>query len=306
MNLPKRAPGVWTTRAVPAVRSWSLAPPPRPSFVPPARATLSAACTMARTRCWSAPSDPDSFHDPNARTTVARISEVANSEISVGSRRGSVNVRTGRLGSLATMMRQRAFALVGLSFCLRIRLRSRVGSLRPRAMVLLGDGAQVRRDRDRARHVVVSAHAAGATEDAARLDAHALRFDVALDGALGEDLQVAGAGHVALDRSGDDDVGAAHAAANHAALADHHRRARFDGPFDRSVDAERALGGEVAADDARWADDVLDGVTLRRGAFLHILGSPCHAEPPVVHRAIPVGTKAEIAFLTRARRRLNG
>ena len=54
---------------------------------------------------------------------------------------------------------------------------------------------------------------------------------------------MARADHVALDRAGDDDVGAAHAAADDAALADDDRRVRLDRSFDRAVDAERALGG---------------------------------------------------------------
>ena len=45
---------------------------PLPSV--PASATLSAACTIARTRRSSAPSDPDSFHDPHASSTVATTS----------------------------------------------------------------------------------------------------------------------------------------------------------------------------------------------------------------------------------------
>src|SRR6185369_2792562 len=178
---------------------------------------LSAAFTIARTRCSSRPSDPDSFHDPHARITVAAISATANVVRRVGSRRGSVNVRIGRLGSLATMMRQRAF--LGFRCCWRIRFRSRDGSLGPRtAIVLLRDGAKVARHRDRARHVVRygsrAAHAAGPAEYAAGLDPEAARVDVALDLALGEDLEVTRTAHVALDRSGDHDVRAADAPAH--------------------------------------------------------------------------------------------
>ena len=46
---------------------------------------------------------------------MAAISATANSDSIVGSSRGSVNVRTGRLGSLATMTRQRAFGGLALS-----------------------------------------------------------------------------------------------------------------------------------------------------------------------------------------------
>ena len=61
---------------------------------------------------------------------------------------------------------------------------------------------------------------------------------------------VAGAADVAVDLTGDDDVGAAHAAAHDAALADHHRPPRIDGALDGAVDAEGALRAEIAADHA--------------------------------------------------------
>src|SRR4051794_11873181 len=279
MNEPNRAPDVFTTCAAAAVSSSSLPWPARASAPPGASATLSAACTIARTRCWSAPSDPESFHDPNASTTVAVTSASAESDSSVGRRRGNVNVRTGRPGSLATMIRQRAFALLGLSFCLRIRFRSSVGSLGARAMVLR-DGAQIGGDRDRARDVFgigTSAHPAGSPEDAARLDAHALRGNVALDRPLGEDLEVTFADHVALNGSRDDDVGAAHAAPDDSALAEDDRRARLDRSFDPAVDAKPAVRGQIAAHRGRPPDDVLDDVTLGGGAFLRQLRSPCHA-----------------------------
>jgi len=61
---------------------------------------------------------------------------------------------------------------------------------------------------------------------------------------------VAGAGDVAVDLAGDDDVAAAHAAAHDAAFADHDRAPRVDGAFDGAIDTEGALRAEIAADHA--------------------------------------------------------
>ena len=133
-----------------------------------------------------------------------------------------------------------------------------------------------------------------------------LRVDVALDLALREDLEVARADHVA-DRPGpgDDDVGAAHAAAHDAALADDDRRPRVDRALDGAVDAERAVGGQVTADRARAPEDVFDGVSRRSapsGFDRHAIADP----PASKHRAIPGELKAirrRVGSVTQSTRR---
>ena len=129
-----------------------------------------------------------------------------------GSPRGSVNVRMGRLASLAMTMRRRSRRGAAASR----RMRSSSGTDRRASAMRAARYATGERWRpetapvsasDRAPRLV--AHAAHAAEDAARLDANALGVDVALDASLREDLEVTRAGHVAHDLPGDDDVRAA-------------------------------------------------------------------------------------------------
>src|SRR6478609_2255577 len=128
-------------------------------------------------------------------------------------------VRIGRLGSVAIMIR--SLARRGFACSLRIFSRSTPGSVVDRDIRSgLGDGAQLAAPL----RGLGLAHAAGPAEDAALLDADAAGADVALDSALGQDLQVARADDVADHRAGDDDVGPAHAAADGAGLAHDDRR----------------------------------------------------------------------------------
>src|SRR6185436_14304941 len=112
------------------------------------------------------------------------------------------------------------------------------------------------------------------TEHAARLDAHALGVEVALDAPGGHDLEVPGAADVAGHLPGDDHVAAGHVAADHPTLADVDSALRDHAPLDRAVDAERAVGLQVPVHHQRSAEHVLDLISAR--AAVLFFRAPCH------------------------------
>ena len=79
---------------------------------------------------------------------------------------------------------------------------------------------------------------------------------------------MAAAADVADDLSRDDHIRADDITAHDAALADHDLGARRDRPFDRAVDAERALGAELTANEGGTTEDVLDRLAVCRARAL--------------------------------------